>query len=161
MGQIANQMALELFIKIKDNLKKKQKKRNQIKTIIILAVGIIIALSASYFIGTGFQKASGEVLVDYTVSEDGKEMTFCVGSVESMGYIRGFKDKGGGVKPHYLTFYRTFGGINSSWGAKNTFTLKLAPEDTEIYFNRPGGGYELVLIKDEETGEWNRTEGEK
>ena len=85
-------------------------------------------------------------------------MTFRVSSAESIGYIRGFKDKGGGVKHHYLTFYYTFGGINSSCGAKNTFTLELSPEDTEIYFNRPGGGYELVLVKDEETGEWHRAE---
>lgn len=133
-------------------------KRNCKKTIIISVVVILVALAAMYFIGTGFQKASGQVLVGYSVSEDGTEMTLHVGSAESIGYIRGFKDKGGGVKPHYLTFYYTFGGINSSFGAKNTFTLELAPEDTEIYFNRPDRGYELVLVKDEETGEWNRAE---
>ena len=30
------------------------------------------------------------------------------------------------------------------------------PDDTEIYFNRPDGGYELVLVKEEATGEWIR-----
>lgn len=128
------------------------------KSIIISVAAILVALATLYFIGTGFRKASGEVLVDYSVSEDGTEMTLHVGSAESIGYIRGFKDKGGGVKPHYLTFYYTFGGINSSFGGKNTFTLELAPEDTEIYFNRPGNGYELVLVKDEMTGEWYRQE---
>ncbi len=128
------------------------------KKIILTIVAIVVALAAIYFVGTGFRKAPNEVLIDYSVSEDGTEMTFCVGTWESVGYVRGFKDKGGGVKPHYLTFYHAFGGINSSFGAKNTFTLKLAPEDTEIYFNRPGGGYELVLVKDEETGEWRRAE---
>ena len=127
-----------------------------IKKIFLTIVVIIVAVATVYFIGTGFRKAPNEVLVDYAVSEDGTELTFCVSSWESIGYTRGFKDKGGGVKPHYLTFYYTFGGINSSFGAKNTFTLELAPEDTEIYFNRPGGGYELVLVKDTETGEWNR-----
>lgn len=73
-----------------------------------------------------------------------------------MGYIRGFADKGGGVKPHYLTFYATFGGFNSSFGAENQFTLELDENDTEIYFNRADGGYELVLQKDAETGEWVR-----
>ncbi len=131
------------------------------KRILVSLVVIIVALCAIYFIGTGFQEASNEVLVDYTVSEDGTELTFLVGSMESIGYVRGFQDKGGGVKPHYLTFYRTFGGINSSLGAKNIFTLELSPEDTEIYFNRPGGGFELVLIKDENTGEWNRAGEEK
>lgn len=38
---------------------------------------------------------------------------------------------------------------------KNTFILELSPDDTEIYFKRPGG-YELVLVKDEETGQWSR-----
>jgi len=71
-----------------------------------------------------------------------------------MGYIRGYKNDGGGVKPHYLTFYSTFGGLNSSFGAKNKFELELGEDDTEIYFNRPDGGYELVLQKNTETGEW-------
>ena len=62
---------------------------------------------------------------------------------------------GGGVRPHYLNFYRTFGGLNSAWGAESSFLLEVGPEDTEIYFNRPGGGYELLLQKDS-TGEWSR-----
>ncbi len=45
------------------------------------------------------------VLVDYSVSEDGTEITLDVGIPTSIGYIRGFKDNGGGVKPHYLTFF--------------------------------------------------------
>jgi hypothetical protein len=73
-----------------------------------------------------------------------------------MGYVRGFKDNGGGVKPHYLTFYSTFGGLNSSFGAVNSFVLELGKNDTEIYFNRPNGGYELVLVKNIDTGEWER-----
>ena len=128
------------------------------KKIFLTIVVLIVTLVSIYFVGTGFRKAPNEVLINYSVSEDGTEMTFRVGSAESIGYVRGFQDKGGGVKPHYLTFYYAFGGINGTWGAKNTFTLELAPEDTEIYFNRPGGGYELVLVKDEETGEWHRAE---
>ena len=128
------------------------------KKIFLTIVAIVVASAAIYFVGTGFQKASSEVLIDYSISEDGTEMTFRVSSIESIGYVRGFHDKGGGVKPHYLTFYHAFGGINGTWGAKNTFTLKLAPQDTEIYFNRPGGGYELVLVKDQETGEWREAQ---
>ena len=30
------------------------------------------------------------------------------------------------------------------------------PNDTEIFFNRTDGGYELVLVKDEATGQWRR-----
>ena len=36
------------------------------------------------------------------------------------------------------------------------FELELDDTDTEIWFNRAGGGYELVLQKNVETGEWVR-----
>ena len=121
---------------------------------IITVIAIIVVLIATFLVGTGFNKRTDIVLVDYSVSEDGTEITLNVGVPTSIGYVRGFKDNGGGVKPHYLTFYSTFGGLNSSLGAKNTFTLKLAPDDTEIYFSRPDKGYEVVLVKDEETGQW-------
>ncbi len=94
------------------------------------------------------------ILGDFSISEDGSEIILNVGVATSMGYIRGFRDNGGGVKPHYLTFYSTFGGLNSSFGSKNTFILELTPDDTEIYFNRADGGYELVLQKNVDTGEW-------
>ena len=74
----------------------------------------------------------------------------------SIGDTRGYKNKCGWVKSHYLNFYNTFGVINSNLGAKFEFTLELDEDDTEVYFNRTGGGYELVLQKNTETGEWER-----
>jgi hypothetical protein len=50
----------------------------------------------------------------------------------------------------------TVGGVNSSFGAVNTVVLELAPDDTEIYFKRTDGGYELVSQKDKESGNWIR-----
>ena len=94
-------------------------------------------------------------MTDYSVTEDGTAIRLDVQVVSSMGYVRGFKNDGGGVIPHYLNFYRTFGGLNSAWGAESSFLLPVEPEDTEIYFNRPGGGYELVLQKDG-ADEWSR-----
>lgn len=123
---------------------------------IIIVIVIIVVLIASFLIGTGLMKNPNVVLGSYSVSQDGSVITLNAGVATSMGYVRGYKDNGGGVKPHYLTFYSTFGGLNSSFGAKNTFTLEIAPEDTEIYFNRADGGYELVLVKDEDTGDWIR-----
>lgn len=123
---------------------------------IIALITFFVALVALFFVGTGFQKRTDVILVDYSVSEDGTEITLDVGIPTSIGYIRGFKDNGGGVKPHYLTFYSTFGGINSPIGAKHRFKLELALDDSEIYFIRPERGYELVLVKDEETGQWLR-----
>lgn len=126
------------------------------KTIVLVTIAVFMALLLSFFVGSGFQKRTDVVLYDYSLSEDGEELTFYAHVSSSMGYIRGFSDKGGGVKPHYLTFYATFGGFNSSFGAENQFTLELDENDTEIYFSRADGGYELVLQKDAETGEWAR-----
>lgn len=123
---------------------------------LFVTISILCIVLASYLIGTGFQKMTTVVLTDYTVSEDGTRISFDIEVASSMGYVRGFKDNGGGVKPHYLTFYQTYGGLNSSFGAKNTFILEIAQDDTEIYFNRSNGGNELVLKKDTHTGKWIR-----
>lgn len=115
----------------------------------------VLVLLASCFLGSGFMKRGDVVLLDYTVSEDGTTLTFETAVVSSMGYTRGFSDRGGGVKPHYLEFYATFGGLNSSLGARSEFTLTLDEDDTEIFFTRPRGGSELVLEKNAD-GVWQR-----
>lgn len=122
----------------------------------MISLLMISVLIVSFLVGTGFQKRTDVVLFDYAVAEDGTAISLGVKVSSLMGYIRGFKDKGGGVKPHYLTFYSTFGGLNSSFGTVNSFVLELDADDTEIYFNRPNGGYELVLQKNADTGEWTR-----
>ena len=123
----------------------------------IAVITVIVVLVVVFLIGTGFRKRTDVILVDYSVSEDGTAINLGVQVSSSMRYIRGFKNNGGGVKPHYLTFYSTFGGLNSSFGAVDSLVVELEVDDTEIYFNRPKGGYELVLVKNEETGEWLRT----
>lgn len=128
--------------------------KKKIISVICKIITVIIALIALFLISTGFHKRTDVVLTEYSVSADGTKLTFKASVWSSIGYTRGYKDKGGGVKPHYLTFYSTFGGLNSSFGARNEFELDLAETDTEIYFNRPGGGYELVLQKNVEIGEW-------
>lgn len=126
------------------------------KSFVSFSIRIIVALILCFLTGTGFMTRTDVVLTDYSVSEDGTMLTFRTAIPGSMGHIRGFQDRGGGVKPHYLLFYSTFGGFNSPFGAKQDFTLDLGKEDAEIYFNRPEGGYELVLKKNRETGEWER-----
>lgn len=123
---------------------------------VLIIIGILIALLVIFFIGTGLTKNPNVVIREYFVSEDGSKLNFTVGMPFSIGYTRGYKNKGGGVKSHYLNFYNTFGVINSSWGAKFDYVLELDEDDTEIYFNRTDGGYELVLQKNIETGEWER-----
>ena len=124
-------------------------------------VGIIIlfvlCITIFQIIASGFSiQTSAYIADDFIVSEDGGEITFKVGVGSSMGYVRGYKDEGGGVKPHYLKFYSAWGGFNSSIGAKNEYVLKLEPEDTEIYVYHGDGGYELALKKDVTSGEWYR-----
>lgn len=126
------------------------------KKIIIISVMVVILLILAVVIGSGFKKRTDVALLDYSISEDGTAINLGIQVESSAGYVRGFKDDGGGVKPHYLTFYSTFGGVNSSFGTVNSFTLELEPDDTEIYFYRGDGGYELVLRKNVETGEWER-----
>ena len=119
----------------------------------------IIAVFAAVFVpfllfrvGSGF--AEREVyLAEYTVSEDGRTLTFSVPA--SMGYVRGFTQKQvQGLQ--YLTFYSTFGGPNSRFGAKHTFTLTLEEADQEILFNDAQDGWNPVLCREEQTGEWVR-----
>ena len=128
----------------------------KLKRIIIIIEVIVLILILSFLITTGFRERTDVVLNDFSVSEDGSKLTFQTIIPSSIGYIRSFKDDGGGVKPHYLTFYSTFGGLNNSFGAKYVFELDLNESDTEIYFNRADGGYELVLQKDANTGMWAR-----
>ena len=120
--------------------------------VVWIVLGIVVLLAAA----AGFlPQTSVYITDDFAVSEDGSQLTFRVGVASSMGYVRDFRDEGGGVKPHYLDFYSTFGGLNSSFGAKSEFQLDLDEQDTEIYFGR-GDGYELVLYKDAASGEWKR-----
>ena len=135
-------------------MKQKGMLKNLIEKKKLFALMIILVLT--FFIGTGFQKRTDVVLVDYAVSDDGTELILDVGVFSSMGYTRGFSNHGGGIKPHYLTFYATFGGVNSKFAAKDTFILEIDSDDTEVYFNRADGGFELVLVKNEETGQWIR-----
>ena len=123
---------------------------------ILIVIGVMLALILIFFVGTGFTKNPNVVIREYSLNEDGSKLNFTVGMPFSIGYTRGYKNKGGGVKSHYLNFYNTFGVINSSLGAKFEYVLELDEDDTEIYFNRPDGGYELVLQKNIETGEWER-----
>lgn len=123
-----------------------------------IVLGVVILLLGMLFFATGFRKIPNVVLNDYGLSEDGTALTLRVGVAGSMGYVRdcGIKEIGGG---RYLTFYATYGGLNSPLGARNEFTVRLDPDCRALYFNRGAwelDGYEEVLRKDESTGQWVR-----
>ena len=62
---------------------------------IVVAIIMIVVIISTFFIGTGFQKRTDVVLVDYSVFEDGTSINLGVQVASSMGYVRGFKDNGG------------------------------------------------------------------
>ena len=119
-----------------------------IPAVILLAVAVLVWFSF------GFRVCTSVALLDFAVSEDGRELQFRAGVTTSMGYIRMYHDAGG-EHSRRLKFYSTFGGLNSKFGAKTEFTLPLSSEDTEIYFYQ-GNAYQLVLTKDPLTGTWER-----
>ncbi|MGM9615492.1 MAG: hypothetical protein ACI3W7_08190 [Oscillospiraceae bacterium] len=124
---------------------------------VIFTILATVCIAFLWMTASGFAvQTSAYITDDFVVSEDGREMTFQVSVGSSMGYVRGYKDEGGGVKPHYLKFYSAWGGFNSSIGAKSEYVLQLEPEDTEIYVYHGDSGYELALKKDASSGEWHR-----
>lgn len=120
---------------------------------LVITISIFVGILA-LFISTGFVKCTDVFLSDYTLSEDGSTMTLYVQRAGSLGYIRACNINRGGDN-FYISFYQTFGGLNSTIGAQNTFEIPLNSLNGEIYFYHGDGGYTLVLQKDEATGEWH------
>ena len=122
---------------------------------ILIALAVIVVLSAAYLVAPGFAKMGNVYITDFRVSENGSEMTITVGVSTSIGYVRKVsvhQQHGGKL---YLDCYSAFGGINGSWGAKNEYTIQL-DEDTEmIALYRSPNCYDPVLEKDA-NGEWQR-----
>lgn len=104
---------------------------------------------------TLFLLSGGEIspvgLARYSVAEDGRSVTLSVGVVASTGYTRTVKTRAEGDSL-YLTFYSTFG-FNSSWGARNTFTVDLPEGCRNIYF-MTGSNPFLALTLSSESGQW-------
>lgn len=92
---------------------------------------------------------------EYSISEDGKEITLNMGVVSSAGYIRKvvINQQHGGMM--FLDCYAAFGGFNGNIGAKATYTLPLDEETTVIAIYRNTNAYEEVLEKDSD-GVWQR-----
>ena len=123
----------------------------------ITVISCILAIVVLWIVASGFTyQTSAYITDDFTVSDDGDEIRFSVSVGSSMGYVRGYKDEGGGEKPHYLKFYSTWGGFNSPIGAKTEYVLKLNQNDREIYVYNGDRGYTLSMEKNVETGEWHR-----
>lgn len=122
---------------------------------LITAALSVVILIGIYVVGSGFMKCTYAYVNDFSVSEDGTEMTLKVSVASSAGYVRklGVHQQNGGKL--YLDCYSAFGGVNGSIGARSEFTIPLA-EDTElIAIYRYADCYEAALIKDD-GGCWER-----
>lgn len=120
--------------------------------LLALLVGVSLGVS---FILPGFQRRTDVYLQDFSVSEDGSVITVQTFTIGSMGYIRAMETKQIHNELH-CSFYRTFGGLNSSLGAKSRFEIRLedsAKSAESIYFDRAGLD-QLVLERDTDTGVW-------
>ena len=126
-----------------------KKFKNICITVFIIVVGIL----AFYFVGSGFQKQGSTYISDFSVSEDGTEITIKVQVFNSVGYIRKVSEHQQNGERLYLDCYSAFGGINGSIGAKEEFTIKVAEETKVIALYRNANCYEEVLKKNE-LNEW-------
>ena len=121
------------------------------KFIIILYI-ILIIIIVLFFV-EGLKKRTDVILKDYSVIENEKMIKLNITITSSMGYARDLKVKQSGDNK-YITFYSTFGFLNSKIGAKSEYEIELNPSYTKIYFFVGDGEYKLVLKKDESTNEW-------
>ena len=129
----------------------------RVKKFLPVLLAFLLGISAGIlFITPGFQKRTDVYLQDFSVSEDGSVVTMQTFTTGSMGYIRAMETKQVHNEIH-CSFYRTFGGLNSSLGAKSRFEIRLedsAKSAESIYFDRGKNFDQLVLERDAETDVW-------
>lgn len=125
------------------------------KKIIVIALTIVVALAGLYVIAPGFAKQGNVYIADYSVSEDGTEMTITVGVSTSIGYVRKVSEHQQHGGKLYLACYSAFGGINGSWKATKEYTIQIDEETNMIALYRSTYCYDPVLEKDA-NGEWQR-----
>ncbi len=126
------------------------------KKIIIVIIVVLIVLLAICFIH-GLKKVTSVELKDYSVLEDGNKIKLTTIVTDSVGYTRGIKIKNEENKM-YISFYSTFGLLNSKLGARNEFEIDVGSKCEKIYFDRGNDDYKIVLKKDEYTNEWSMIE---
>ena len=123
------------------------------KWIPILLAFLIGVFAGVLFVLPGFQRRTDVYLQNFSVSGDGSAVTVRTFTAGSMGFIRSMETKQTGTAIH-CSFYRAFGGLNSSLGAKNQFEIQVDDSAERIYFDRGTSFDQLVLERDAGTGVW-------
>lgn len=117
----------------------------------LICLLVLALLAAGYLFGIGFTKQNSVYVTDWSVSEDGSQMTLRLGVSSSIGYIRKVSVRQQG-QALFLDCFRAFGGINGSLGAKSVFTIPLNDTVQSICFHR-APGYQQVLVRNPD-GSW-------
>lgn len=124
------------------------------RKILLCILTILSVIGLIVFLCLSFTPLGSVYVYEYKVNKDNDKMTIYVFNSASMGYIRSVDDNKTEVGVHILTFYPSWGGMNSKIGAMNEFEIELNPNDTEIQIYRGNGKYTTELIKDNECGDW-------
>ena len=123
------------------------------KALIVLLIFIVAELLI-YLIGTGFIRNRFVAITDFSVSDDGTQMTLTVSVPASIGYVRKVKTHRNGAEL-CLDFYSAFGGMNGKIGAQSSYTVELDDSVSVISVYRGDSGYEYVLVRCYD-GTWNK-----
>ena len=127
----------------------------KMKKIWIIIWGILLIGYGFYFVGCGFLTTSDVLFQNYAFNSEAYELTFNnIMISSSLWFVRWYTSSQKNNQL-FLKFYKCFGGINSSFGAKDSFSLTLDPQIEEVYFWDEEKAY-LVLKKNEENRERTR-----
>lgn len=124
------------------------------KRIFLVLLFSAVFLFAVYFIGSGFIKTSSVYVSDFSVSDDGSEITLRLSMSSSAGSVRKVavhQQHGGKL---CLDCYYAFGGINGSIGAKSEYTVPVFSDTDTIAIYQNSDCYKVVLLKDD-SGNWS------
>ena len=118
---------------------------------------VAVLFASVYLVGTGLMKRTDVFVGEYLLSDSGEMMTVRAGVAGSMGYIRDISVKQK-EDTLYLTFYATFGGLNSSLGARSEFSFPVNGGIKEICVYRGNGEFEAILRMNPDTERWERVD---
>ena len=124
---------------------------------LLRAAAFLAAAVLAYSLLTGCVKNTSCFPKDWSVSENGREMTLRLSVGSSAGHIRRVRVREKEKGRLCLDVYAAFGGLNGRIGARNVFTVPLGTDTERIALCRDGG-YEDILYKTED-GSFKRTAG--
>lgn len=119
-------------------------------------LGGIAAVIAFWFLFTGFLPRTDAFIYEYAVLPSGGAITIHTGVAGSMGYIRSCRNVSDDPEEMILVFSAAFGGLNSSFGARDVFTLPLEEECQTISILGSDGA-NPALLRDA-NGNWVRAQ---